>query len=74
MQRYVCEAFKAATTVQKWILAAGCALGLMVLGCNAAQAVTITFNTAAPTAATVIESAFKVTPTRIVNGRTKRKA
>jgi hypothetical protein len=40
----------------------------MVLGSCAAQAVTIIFNTATFAATTVVESGFKVTPTRIVNG------
>jgi hypothetical protein len=68
MKWQVSKALKAGSTVKKWTLGAGCALGLMVLGSCAAQAVTITFNAAAPAATTVVESGFKVTPTRIVNG------
>ena len=68
MEWHVSKALKASSTVKKWTLGAGCALGLMVLGSCAAQAVTITFNTATLAATTVMESGFKVTPSRIVNG------
>jgi hypothetical protein len=68
MERQVFKDMKANSTVKKWTLGVGCALGFMVLASCAAQAVTITFNMAPPAATTVVESGFKVTPTRIVNG------
>jgi hypothetical protein len=68
MEWHVSKALKASSTVKKWTLGAGYALGFTVLGSCAAEAVTITFNTAPLAATTVMESGFKVTPTRIVNG------
>ena len=62
------KSLKVGSRVKKWILGAGCALGLMVLGSCAADAVTTTFNAAHFTDTSVVESGVKVTPTRIVNG------
>ena len=63
-----CKALNLGSRAGNWILGAGCALGLTALGSCAAQAVTINFNTAIPAATTVVESGFKVTPTRVVIG------
>jgi hypothetical protein len=68
MEWQVSKALKSRSKFKQWILGAGCALGLTVFGGGMAQAVTITFNAASPAATTVLESGFKVAPTRIVNG------
>lgn len=67
MDRQISSVPQPSWRIKKWTFGVGLALGLTFLG-NSAQAVTITFNAAAPAATTVIESGFRVTPTRIVNG------
>jgi hypothetical protein len=68
MKRLVCKIKRESSNFQKWVLGGGFALGLMVFGSCAAQAVTITFNAAQPADTNILEAGFKVGPTRIVNG------